>query len=261
MPKYHPDTHWLVDYAAGNIEQSHALCINVHLEHCPQCRAKSRQLAAIGASFMNDSQQQDTAMPDAPAGASSIDVGETATLDSVLAKIDLLESEPKAAPQNMVVNTAAANNEVATNHAVGTNNAASYAAPRDLPASVAKLLQGGWQSLRWKKLGRTLRVATLECGDTQREVALHRLRAGGSVANHDHGGDEVTVVLRGSFSDQQGLYLPGDFLLRKQGEQHRPVASGDTECLCLSVVDAPIKFTGFFTQLLNPFIKIHPSTA
>ncbi|MEM7258898.1 MAG: cupin domain-containing protein, partial [Pseudomonadota bacterium] len=64
----------------------------------------------------------------------------------------------------------------------------------------------------------------------------------------------ITVVLCGSFSDQDGVYKAGDFIVRQPGETHRPMVTEDEECICLSVCDAPVKFTGVFTRLLNPLV-------
>jgi len=43
-------------------------------------------------------------------------------------------------------------------------------------------------------------------------MALHRIKAGGKAPEHDHKGTEITVVLTGSFSDEDDIYQPGDFI-------------------------------------------------
>ena len=68
-------------------------------------------------------------------------------------------------------------------------------------------------------------------------------------------GDEYTVILEGSFSDEAGLYHQGDFLVRDASHRHTPVATNDRECICLAVTEAPIQLTGLFGRLLNPFIR------
>jgi len=81
------------------------------------------------------------------------------------------------------------------------------------------------------------------------------IRPGGTSNTHTHMGDEYTVILEGSFSDEAGLYHKGDFLLRDASDQHTPVATLDKYCICLAVTEAPIQLTGFFGWLLNPFIR------
>lgn len=126
-----------------------------------------------------------------------------------------------------------------------------------MPKVIDKLI-GEKDSLRWQFLTPSLDMARLQTGQKEFEVALHRIKAGGSVAEHDHGGTEITLVLDGSFSDEKGIYHEGDFLVREAGETHRPLASRDAPCICLSVVAARVRMTGTFTRWLNPFLAFKP---
>lgn len=129
----------------------------------------------------------------------------------------------------------------------------------NLGNNVHQLLQKD-KDFQWERMNRSLSIGRIKLDDPNREVALHKLEPGGRVGNHDHKGKEITVVLVGSFSDQDGLYLPGDFLVREPGEAHQPVASIDASCVCLSVLEAPVKFTGF-SRLINPFLRLKPRAA
>jgi putative transcriptional regulator len=40
--------------------------------------------------------------------------------------------------------------------------------------------------------------------------------------------------------------------VRTQGEAHRPVASQNEDCLCLSTLDAPIQMSSWLLRLLMP---------
>jgi putative transcriptional regulator len=37
---------------------------------------------------------------------------------------------------------------------------------------------------------------------------------------------------------------------------HRPVVDSDEECICLAVLDAPLKLTGMIGRLVNPFLRM-----
>lgn len=52
--KFHPDSHILVEYAAGSLPMAKATMISVHLEHCSHCRQRVRQLESLGAQLMQD---------------------------------------------------------------------------------------------------------------------------------------------------------------------------------------------------------------
>jgi putative transcriptional regulator len=111
---------------------------------------------------------------------------------------------------------------------------------------------------KWKFLSPSLRAAAIPVGENSCELALHKIKAGGSTPSHDHNGREVIVVLKGSFSDEDGIYSEGDFIVRHPGEVHRPQASRNQECICLSVLEAPLKLTGAFHRFLNPFFSFNP---
>ncbi|MDY0007105.1 MAG: ChrR family anti-sigma-E factor [Spongiibacteraceae bacterium] len=123
-----------------------------------------------------------------------------------------------------------------------------------VPPPLRHLVSAGFDQLAWSWQLPSLRVAHLELGDGL-QVALHRIRSGGAVPEHDHRGEELTVVLNGSFSDQDGVYSDGDFLFRQPGEVHRPTAAQNEECIVLSVQEAPVRFTGPIYRLINPLLR------
>ncbi|MGB5326441.1 MAG: ChrR family anti-sigma-E factor [Pseudomonadales bacterium] len=242
MTQFHPDINWLVDFSSGSMPLANALCVSAHLEYCGRCRQRVAELNALGGSLMKNGAGS-TAGPvvaaEEPVSAS--------ILDAVFSAIDACENQTGEVP------VAAA--QTPAPRAVKDSSGATGG---KLPSCLDKLLPQGIDKLNWQKLGSGLKVARLGAGDEKCEVALHRLSAGGGVANHDHRGEEVTVVLQGSFSDRRGLYLPGDFIVMGQGDQHRPIASKDMDCLCLASVEAPICFTGPFARMLNPFLRVQP---
>jgi len=239
MNHFHPDIHWLTDYAAGKLPMSQALCISVHISFCSQCRKEVEQLNSLGGTIFSNSDSSNLeSTAELPAAHSEISESLRSQTLSLLNNEALLTGSPG------ITAVSSANDEP------------SNIEPA-LPRCLNKLIPNGTDQLNWRKLGTAVSVARLAAGDTEREVALHKIKAGGCVGNHDHKGREVTVVLTGSFSDQEGQYLPGDFLVKNSGESHRPIASEDAECICLSVLEAPVKFTGPIARLINPFLRIH----
>ena len=112
-------------------------------------------------------------------------------------------------------------------------------------------------NLAWRSLSPSLKVAPIGIGEKVHELALHRIKVGGKVPEHNHKGSEITVVLKGSFSDEDGVYQEGDFIVREAGDVHQPIAAKNEECICLSVLAAPIKLTGI-KRLLNPLLTFSP---
>lgn len=132
---------------------------------------------------------------------------------------------------------------------------AAAPAPQENTASgpLGWLLPGGLESADWRWRMPWLRVAHLPvASDTQ--VSLYRIRAGGRIPEHTHRGLEYTVVLRGGFSDSEGTYHEGDFIVRDGSHRHAPRALQNEECICLAVVDAPLHFTRGVMRWLNPLL-------
>lgn len=127
----------------------------------------------------------------------------------------------------------------------------------DTPAILQRLMRGDFSDLTWKNISSTLRISYLRTGDPHHEFALYHIRAGGRIPEHTHRGSEMTLILEGGFSDANGSYHKGDFLLRQPGDVHAPTALQSEDCICLAVLDAPLKFTDWKFRWMNPFLKLH----
>ena len=215
---HHPDYDWLQQYAAGSLSVGPALCVSVHLTLCAECRRQVAAIQQVGGALL------------AELGQAHVD---DSLLQNVFAAIDV-------APE--VIPTRATNLPQAET-------------PSSIPAPLRGLIPGGYDQLAWSRVMPTLRISTLNVGDDDFRVTLHRVAAGGKMPTHDHRGSELTLVLRGSFSDDAGLYKAGDFLVREPQQPHRPIATQDQECICLAALAAPVYFTGKIMRLLNPLVR------
>jgi len=119
-----------------------------------------------------------------------------------------------------------------------------------------KLLGEDINNLPWKRqLGDVSVLDITEKFPGQKEqVVLQKLVAGGKAPAHTHRGTETTIVLQGAFADQKGVFNQWDFVVLTDQDEHKPVAVGCEDCITLSVLSAPVKLTGTFTRMLNPFI-------
>jgi putative transcriptional regulator len=214
--KYHPDQDWLEQHAAGALPLSLALGISVHLSFCAECRRQVESLQGLAAVLMTQLEPLPVA-------------------DQLFERIwETIETAPAVA---------AAPIEVEAGH-------------NPIPKPLRQWIPQGYDQLQWSNATPGLRVAPIRLRDDSGfRVALHRMKPGGKVAKHDHRGQEMTLVLSGAFSDESGLYSDGDFVLRGPSQRHEPIASMNDECICLTIQEAPIKFTGFFWRWVNPFLK------
>ena len=124
-------------------------------------------------------------------------------------------------------------------------------------ALMQRLMAGSYDELEWDRVSSDLRISRLRTGDRDNEFALYHIKAGGAIPRHTHRGTELTLVLEGSFSDEEGVYQEGDFLMRDAEHVHTPTAARTGDCICVGVLDAPIRFTQWNYRPLNPFLKLH----
>lgn len=220
MVHRHPDNTILAEYAAGSLGLAPTISVTTHLQYCDQCEHEVDTLAKIGGEIL------------AQEGIATLSDG---LFDSVLARID-------SGPSSTEKRTPRASED-------------PDGLRQSLPRYVQKFLPT--EQLDWRFLSPSLKVSSISVGDAAHELALHRIAAGGKAPQHDHRGQEITVVLTGSFSDEDGVYQPGDFIVRSPGDVHRPIAAQNEECVCLSVLAAPIKLTGL-KRAFNPFLKFSP---
>jgi putative transcriptional regulator len=65
------------------------------------------------------------------------------------------------------------------------------------------------------------------------DLRLIKVEPGKSFPLHGHTGWELTLVLRGSYTDEFGTFRPGDVADLDSDAEHRPVACKSEGCICL----------------------------
>jgi putative transcriptional regulator len=223
MISNHPSSELLIEYSAASMATAPSIAVTTHLQFCDKCQQATQSLNQIGGELL-----------EASLGTS---VSED-SLEELLRKVSDLPQETADESQSATKSTSSTDRF-----------------KQALPTYVQGLFPPN--DLDWRSVSKSVQVATMRSGETSHELALHRISAGGETPKHRHTAQEITVVLTGCFSDENGVYQPGDFLVREQGEVHRPSASQNEECICLSVLAGPIKLTGL-KQILNPFLKFSP---
>lgn len=126
---------------------------------------------------------------------------------------------------------------------------------RRWPAPLCHYVPDDLDELRWHGFGGAAEAEVLPEHGGYR-ARLIRVRAGRAVPAHTHEGDELTLVLEGSFRDASGHYRRGDIEIADDSVDHQPVADPGQDCICLAVTNAPLRLTGPIGRLLNPFVRI-----
>lgn len=215
---HHFDDATLMAYSAGTLPQGMALLVACHLHWCEHCRERVSATDAVGGALLND--------------IDPVPVQDSA-LNAVLAMLDEPEQEfrPTAQPQVK----ADINGQV--------------------PRPLADLVGSSLDDLPWKRIGYGVRQIDLEL-DGPGATRLLRISPGVAVPHHTHTGNELTLILSGSYSDEVGRFRRGDVADLDGEMEHQPLVDTDEDCICLIATDAPLKFTGLFGRLVQPFIGL-----
>ena len=134
---------------------------------------------------------------------------------------------------------------------------ASPAPVAGLPAVLGRYLPGGLDSIRWRTVAPGIRQFVLKDVESGHGTArLLSIAPGTTIPDHTHGGSELTLILKGSFSDEIGRFCAGDLADLDDSVHHQPVADTDEPCICLIATDERLRFTGVFSRLLQPLVGI-----
>ncbi len=226
---HHPAPEALAAWSAGALALSDALCITAHMEACDACRTHAQRLNKVGGDLLESQ---------SPAPASS------ALKEQLLTR---LRNMPAA-------------NEEPTDSTGQKAPASAASAPEWLPRCLIQFGIEDIDELDWKKQSGAISTCQL-ARDGRKKVELLRVKPGGSLSKHTHTGEETTLILTGSLSDEFGVYRAGDYTQLDGSHQHSTRATSDCECICLTVQEGPIQFTGPFMRLLNPFLRWRYATS
>lgn len=213
---HHVSDELLLSYEAGSLAEGWSLAVATHLHACPECRERAREAASIGGALLEE-------IDLAPMRATA--------LSDVLARLD---ATPVEAPP---IRTKAQ-------------------AEGDVPAPLRRYIGSSLDDLAWRKLGTAAQQFIIPTGDSETSVRLLRIAAGTPVPEHGHRGLELTVVLRGTLVDDDDRFAVGEIEEGYDGLEHQPRAGEESECICLAVTDAPLRFKSPLLRLLQPILKI-----
>jgi putative transcriptional regulator len=222
MIKFHPGDTALVGFAEGTLPCASSLVVSAHCDMCEACNHKVHALTATAAEsvFANDVDVEFLARD-------YISIFESITRDETL--VD--NHRVNVAPQSILVDG------------------------RDLkvPATLTRIANkvGEWSHLVGK-----LWQAPIEIRSNSL-VQLIYMEKGGSVPEHTHKGNEISLVLNGQFQDENNVYRSGDYVALDHSHTHMPVAISEEGCLLLTVIDQPLHFTAGWAKLINPLSQLY----
>ena len=136
-----------------------------------------------------------------------------------------------------------------------TANVAQPASDLTRPQEPAfsRYLKGSLDDVRWKTIVPGVAQHVVMKDKTQGGVLrLLKIAPGVKMMKHSHGGEELTLIVKGAYEDEIGRFSAGDLADLDGGHTHAPKAIGDEPCICLTVSDAPLRFKSLLGRIAQP---------
>ncbi len=123
----------------------------------------------------------------------------------------------------------------------------------EVPLPLAELVGSDLNAIAWKRLGPGLWHYPLPLSQSAKgDLRLLKVGPGQTLPDHGHGGEEMTLVLRGSYSDSTGHYGVGDVADLADDMEHAPLADAQEGCICLIASEKPARFKGLIARMMQP---------
>lgn len=134
---------------------------------------------------------------------------------------------------------------------------AAAAVKRPMPSPLVRLAGPDLDAIAWKRLALgvwhvRLPLTTGAKGD----LRLIKIAPGQVMPEHGHGGQEMTLVLDGSYTDGLGQFRSGDLADLDEGIEHQPIADHETGCICLIASEEKARFKSLLARIVQPFVGL-----
>lgn len=221
-PRHHLDASTVTGFGAGALAPELAVVAATHLETCAHCRRLVQDAERVGGVLLA---QQSAALPDARRLA--LRQAMLDQMDRPMTAATLAPAEPEPASR--------------------THD------PDRLPTALHPYFGASYRALKWRWMAPG--VHCIRARGT-RTLLLLKIAPGKSMPVHSHGRNELTQILQGAYTDSLGLFAPGDVADLDQETEHQPVTVPGSACICVSALDAPLRFPGWLARTLQPLFDL-----
>ncbi len=215
----HPSSEMLLKHAMGNTTEAESLIISSHLAYCAECKAEVAKYENIGGFYLKNHDE--------------LNVSES-LWNNLIDKLDGLEQNSQEANYiDYKLNTALNNNGVR------------------VPSFLHQYLSNASDTKKWKSTINNVKYFNIDFKENSYKGKMLEIPPGKAMPKHSHEGLEATMVFHGGYSDESGNYNTGDLVILEENEEHSPISSKRTGCICLVIYSGSLKFKGILGSILN----------
>jgi putative transcriptional regulator len=220
MIKHHPKFELIQAFVNGDLPASLSAGISMHADLCPICQQKI--------SLLTDQ------------------VAELNFNESILIRKDddPTNEDVSTIDFNQMIENITESNDVYVKQVVETKTISFKDKSYNLPSVLNNMMLG-----KTAHIGKLARKR-IQLDENEIHTNLLHMEPTGSVPQHTHKGFELTLLLEGSFHDEKGEYVKGDFIMLDGEHVHNPISNSG--CLCYTVANDAMHFTQGINKLLNP---------
>jgi putative transcriptional regulator len=216
MITHHPKHELLQLHVKGALPASISAAVSMHAELCSRCNNKLKELTLSESNTAFD-----------------------LNTDMLNSQTDSLEADFSS-----MIDSITSNNQVY----VESPYIPSKVNVRDKEYVIPRAIDSIGRS-DWQNLGKLCR-SRLDLNEGELHTSLLHIDPKGNVPPHTHKGFELTLLLDGSFEDELGTYIKGDFIWLDKSHTHTPETKNG--CLCYTVSSNALQFTKGLARILNP---------
>jgi putative transcriptional regulator len=128
----------------------------------------------------------------------------------------------------------------------------------DLPLALARALGNvSLSDIQWHKKAPGVAVFDVPLSKgSKTKLKLVKLGKGRTMPEHGHGGEELTLILKGSYHDKMGRFSPGDVADLDTEIEHQPIVDSDEDCICVIAFETRAIYKTILAKLAQPFVGI-----
>ena len=216
---WHPSSEMLLNHSMGKTNEAESLIISSHIAYCSACKAEVAKYENIGGFYLKNHEELKVSK---------------SLWNNLLNKIE--DTKQDVEEKNFV------------DYKIKTR--LDQKGVR-IPSFLQQYLPNATDTKNWSSAINNVKYYNINFRESVYKGKMLEIPPGKIMPKHSHEGLEATMVFHGGYSDESGDYNKGDLVILDDNEEHTPISSEKTGCICLVIYSGSLKFKGILGSILN----------